>query len=227
MNAEQLIELNNQKQKELSPENEKIYSDFLIYIRLQLTLSEQQTEEVLMEILDHLLEAQKDGKSARALFGDDPKGFADELIADIPKESKRNAAGFISSLILQLLSYMLVIHGFLGGLLLNNGVNSLFPLKDIPIFLGSVIAIFFLIWLFFNLIQKTLFVENVSHTKNMIVIGGSAAVLMGLYLAAGRFIPDSGPAIDFPWYVSVIIGLLSWGISYMLRNGLLAKNAAN
>jgi uncharacterized membrane-anchored protein len=225
MNAKQLIELNNQKQTELSPENEKIYSDFLIYIRLQLTLSEQQSEEVLMEILDHLLDAQKDGKSAHSLFGDDPKRFADELIADIPKESKRNALVFISSLILQLLSYMLVIHGIF-GLILNDGINTLYPLKGIPIFLGSVISIFFLIWLFFNLIQKTLFVKNASHTKNMIILGLSAAGLMALYLAAGRFIPDFGPSIEFPWYTSVIIGLLAWGISYLLRNRTLSKKAA-
>ena len=33
-----------------------------------------------MEMLDHLLDGQKEGKSAHDIFGDDPKRFADEII---------------------------------------------------------------------------------------------------------------------------------------------------
>ena len=59
MKAKQLIEENNRKREQLTPENEKYYGDMLIYIRLQLSLSEQQSEEVLMEMLDHLLDGQR------------------------------------------------------------------------------------------------------------------------------------------------------------------------
>ena len=58
MDAKLLIEENNKKRKLLTKENEAYYDDLLVYIRLQLTLSEQQSEEVLMEMLDHLIEGQ-------------------------------------------------------------------------------------------------------------------------------------------------------------------------
>ena len=37
-------------------------------------------EELLLEILDHLLEAQEDGKTAHDIFGEDLKAYCDELI---------------------------------------------------------------------------------------------------------------------------------------------------
>ena len=52
MKAKQLIEENNRKRNLLNPENNHYYSDMLIYIRLNLSLSEQQSEEVLLEMLD-------------------------------------------------------------------------------------------------------------------------------------------------------------------------------
>jgi len=78
--AKPLIEENNRKRELLNPQNEKYYRDMLLYIRLQLTLSEQQSEEVLIEMLDHLQDGQQDGKSAQEIFGEDPKGFAEEII---------------------------------------------------------------------------------------------------------------------------------------------------
>lgn len=68
MNVDMLIEENNRKRELLTPENEKYYDDMLIYIRLQWRLSEQQSEEVLMEILDHLLHGQEEGKTAKDMF---------------------------------------------------------------------------------------------------------------------------------------------------------------
>ena len=63
MNAEQLAELNFEKRKELTKENLKYYEDMLLYIRLSYDKSEQETEEILSELLDHLLEAQKEGRT--------------------------------------------------------------------------------------------------------------------------------------------------------------------
>lgn len=116
MKAKQLIEENNRKREQLTPENEKYYSDMMIYIRLQLTLSEQQSEEVLMEMLDHLLDGQNEGKTARDIFGDDPKQYADEIIQNLPKEKKREVIPFISGLVLNLISWMLMIPEWLFSL---------------------------------------------------------------------------------------------------------------
>ena len=51
----------------------------LIYLRLT-SVPQKQMEELLLEILDHLLEAQEDGKTAHDIFGEDLKAYCDELI---------------------------------------------------------------------------------------------------------------------------------------------------
>lgn len=56
--TKRLIEENNQKRKLLSDGNLELYEDFLIYIRTDLRVAEHEGEELLMELLDHMLEAQ-------------------------------------------------------------------------------------------------------------------------------------------------------------------------
>ncbi|HDR4761175.1 TPA: hypothetical protein ACQ75Q_000675 [Bacillus thuringiensis] len=57
MNAQDMIELNNKKREFLTSENEAAYGDMLVYLRIS-NVPEQQMEELLLEILDHLIEAQ-------------------------------------------------------------------------------------------------------------------------------------------------------------------------
>ncbi len=90
--TEELIELNNEKREALSERNQQVYEDFLLYFRTDLRIAEQQAEELLMDILDHLLEAEKEGKTAYDLFGENPKAYAEELIAHLPREKKEAPA---------------------------------------------------------------------------------------------------------------------------------------
>ncbi|MBE5086956.1 DUF1129 family protein [Bacillus thuringiensis] len=79
MTEKEMVQLNNKKRKLLTPENEAAYGDMLIYLRLT-SVPQKQMEELLLEILDHLLEAQEDGKTAHDIFGEDLKAYCDELI---------------------------------------------------------------------------------------------------------------------------------------------------
>src|SRR5690625_899878 len=85
MKAKEIVQLNNEKRKQLNKENLKDYEDMLIYIRLTSTKSERQTEEILLELLDHALMAQKEGKTIRDIFGDDLKAYSQDLIDEIPE----------------------------------------------------------------------------------------------------------------------------------------------
>ncbi|WP_347835339.1 hypothetical protein [Gracilibacillus sp. JCM 18860] len=80
MDASVLIEQNNQKRKLLNEENKKVYEEMLLYVRLFFNKSEQESEEILMELLDHLLDAQGEGKSAKEVFGDDPSNMPTKLL---------------------------------------------------------------------------------------------------------------------------------------------------
>ncbi|SDN04517.1 DUF1129 family protein [Bacillus sp. OK048] len=219
MKAKQLIEENNRKREQLTPENEKYYGDMLIYIRLQLTLSEQQSEEVLMEMLDHLLDGQIEGKSARDIFGADPKGYADEIIENLPKEQKREVIPFIMGIVLNLVSWMLMIRGVVILVISQfKDVDSsvyVFPtLVTFAVILGSVA---FGVWYIFRVIKQSLFNEQANEKKIMVKVGVFAAVSMGLVIALTMFIPDFGPAFAFSWWASLLTGGLLWVIVFLLK----------
>ena len=74
----------------------------LVYLRLS-NVPEQQVEELLLEILDHLIEAQTENKNAYDIFGDDLQSYCDELISALPVQTmleKTSLIGFVISLLL-------------------------------------------------------------------------------------------------------------------------------
>ncbi|PEZ65920.1 hypothetical protein CN372_06830 [Bacillus anthracis] len=102
MTEKEMVKLNNEKRKLLTNENEAAYGDMLIYLRLT-SVPQKQMEELLLEILDHLLEAQGDGKNAHDIFGEDLKTYCDELINSSEHQSSFQQAaviGFAVSLLL-------------------------------------------------------------------------------------------------------------------------------
>ncbi|WP_264448229.1 DUF1129 family protein [Bacillus cereus] len=102
MNAQDMVKLNNRKRELLTPENESAYGDMLVYLRLS-NVPEQQMEELLLEILDHLIEAQTENKNAYDIFGDDLQSYCDELISASPTQTKlekTSLIGFAISLLL-------------------------------------------------------------------------------------------------------------------------------
>ena len=59
----------------------------LVYLRLS-NVPEHQVEELLLEILDHLIEAQAENKNAYDIFGNDLQSYCDELIVALPAQTK-------------------------------------------------------------------------------------------------------------------------------------------
>lgn len=219
MNAKQLIEENNKKREQLSKENEEYYSDMLIYIRSQLTLSEQQSEEILMEMLDHLLEGQKEGKSAWDIFGDDPQAYADEIIELLPKEEKRKIVPFIGGIIGHIVTWLLIIRGVL-FLILEQfmEVNQSIYLFG-TLLMSVVIALFviFVIWYIFRVIKQSLFSRKRNSVKDSLKVGLIAAIGMAIVLLMVKITPDIGPSIELNGWISLLIGVLLWGIMFITK----------
>jgi DNA-binding ferritin-like protein (Dps family) len=218
--AKQLIEMNNHRRTQLTPENEKFYSDFMIYIRLQqLSLSEQQSEEVLLEILDHLVEGQNDGKSVQVIFGDDPKEYADEIIRHIPKEKKRNMISFFSGIALNLISYFLMTRGVLFFIFsyFKPVDTEVYPFRYVIMAPIAFCSLLFCVWGIFKIINSSIFSEKKSTLIDSLKAGVLGMLSMGMILAVGFFLPYFGPAFDFTWYASLLSGVLLWVISYFLK----------
>ncbi|MFT8907316.1 MAG: hypothetical protein ABF908_00655 [Lentilactobacillus diolivorans] len=86
MKTDNLIETNNQLRKKLNPENRKYYEDLLRYIRGKSTFSrENVVEQLLLDILHDLIDAQDNGQSAEDYFGKNPQSLADDILQTLPK----------------------------------------------------------------------------------------------------------------------------------------------
>lgn len=208
MSVKDLIKENNQKRELLTDENEKYYSDMMIYIRLQLMTSEQKTEEILLELLDHVLDGQRDGKTAKEVFGDNPQAYADEIIEQIPNEDKRSLASFIIGVVVDLIGWIFVAQGLIGLIIsqFTEVDNTVYLLNAVivnvvlgAIIIGGVLYIF-------KLLKNSLFKDKAQEKKMMIKAGLYGAISFMLLILIRRFVPKVGPSFQFPATMSLIIG---------------------
>lgn len=67
MTEKEMVAINNERRKQLTKENKAYYEDMLVYLRTS-RIPAKKTEELLLEMPDHLLTAQKEGKRAEDVF---------------------------------------------------------------------------------------------------------------------------------------------------------------
>ncbi|REB08084.1 DUF1129 family protein [Sporosarcina sp. BI001-red] len=208
--TKELIKENNEKREQLTEENEQYYTNILVYIRSKFLLSERATEELLMEMLEHLLEGQQDGKSAEEIFGGDPRAYADEVIGQMPKEKKKNQLLFGIQLIFSVLGWMVIARGAILGVL------SFIKPADEHIYLAStaamVVAVLMMtavgVLLLMNMVNKTAFEEKKSTWKFAVIGGISGVLVFGLFMGIAFFFKGRGPAFEFPWLASLLVGFV-------------------
>ncbi|MFB6433615.1 DUF1129 family protein, partial [Bacillus thuringiensis] len=152
MNAQDMIELNNKKRELLTSENEAAYGDMLVYLRIS-NVPEQQMEELLLEILDHLIEAQAENKNAYDIFGDNLQSYCDELISALPTQTKlekTSLIGFSISLLLAIQFGINAIISFFMFLFKKNNTLSSPPFSILGTTLSVsiiILGILFLLYL--------------------------------------------------------------------------------
>lgn len=206
----ELIEQNNNKREALKKENLALYEDFLLYVRTDLRVDEQAGEEILMDLLDHLLEAQEYGKTAAQVFGNRPINYADELIENLPQEKKRSVALFVLSQILGLAGWFSITYGIIFGLLsLFTEVDSTVSLGNLLTLLGvTIVLTFFGIVIIFKMIRATLFKPK-KKKRNAYWQGGFFGVAtLGVIFLTIWLVPDFGSDISLEWWVYALSGLL-------------------
>lgn len=104
LEEKELIETNAVLQESLTKENEKYYGDLLIYIRVMAFFRDvKKSEELLLEVLRDILDAQEKGISAKEYFGENPKKVADDIIKQLPI----NLLDTIKIILIALASYSL------------------------------------------------------------------------------------------------------------------------
>jgi DNA-binding ferritin-like protein (Dps family) len=213
------ITLNNEKRKLLTTENEKIYCDMLEYIRISSIMSEQAAEEVLIDVLDHLLDAQAHGKTAYDVFGKDPKAYCDELIDALPRYTFWQALNIFA-----FVPFVLLAAYFAMEVLLTTAVRLFDPSMDAWLFnpIGLFVS-FSSACMVMYVVQR--FMKKTAWTKPTfsITLGFSFTVtfLIGLIVAGNISFKMLGIFVfPLPLWISVMASLLFFVcFMYSLKKG--------
>jgi uncharacterized membrane-anchored protein len=223
MNAKDLIAFNNEKRKQLNEHNRNYYEDMLVYIRSHLLLSEQQSEELLMELLDHLLEAQKHGKSAEDVFGKDPKAYCDELIRQLPKEKRRNIYAFIGYLMIQLFALITLATGAveLVAELFTDVDDTVYLGKEFVLFVIDFAVILLVVALVMLSVRKSVFCDVLStfgsKVKEFLVVLFAFCLVIGMFVLVERLVPEFGYRIEAGGMVRILFGLFVLAMTWLLN----------
>lgn len=212
IDVQKLIQENNDKRKSLTEENEKYYNQLLIYIRSHFLLSERQSEEVLLEMLEHLLLAQKEGKKAIEVFGPNPKAYAQEIVDTLPKEKKNNIWKFGIE-ILGILLGCFILTSALGKFFVKQDTMYLY---SVLLLLGTIIiGGIALIFLILNVLKKSAFEDN--NKKGIWTLTLAFVVFFGVIVGVLSISKELGPTFTLTWYAQLGIGCLLFLLSYIMK----------
>jgi len=217
MKTSELIEQNNQRRELLTEENEKYYTNLLMYIRTKLTLSEQQSEEVLLEMLEHLIEGQREGKTAQEIFGNDPKGYADEIVNDLPLENKRNSFLFISEIALNIIGWFLIMRSVIIPIIGGDTSEIVFIISSLLLLILIAAMTAFGVKMIFGLISQSSFDANATDKKMMLKAGLYGAGGFLIIIVISYFTKEIGPSFTLPWEVSLGLGSMLLLISWLIK----------
>lgn len=214
MKVKEIIDLNNEKRKKLTEENLVHYEDMLTYIRLASNKSEQQTEEILLELLDHTLDAQEEGRTVKEVFGNDLKHYCQELIEEIPRETFKKQTIFsfyITLLFLTMASLTNGVFGFIASFISADLGQHTFTIGwAIVVTLLDILIAFLFIYGLLKWMKESAFKEVKSNKwVEFFQIWLGFMLTFGLFFLIAYLIPEFGPTITIkaPWFIVIAAGL--------------------
>lgn len=216
--TDELIEENNHKRELLNVENEKVYEDLLLYLRTDLRIDEHAGEEILMDLLDHLVEAQEDGKSAKELFGESPQKYADELIENLPSQKRRNVFLFSASQVLGLTGWFAASFGMISLIVsFFRPVDNSIALGSLLLMLLSVMLVAFVgVSVIFKIIRSSVFQAEKKKWQAYVKAGLYGAAAFACVVLIAWLFQDFGPVIKLEWWLFLLIGLVFLALSKLM-----------
>ncbi|GAB3061372.1 DUF1129 family protein [Virgibacillus ainsalahensis] len=224
MDAKELIQANNIKRKQLTKENLEYYEEMLLYVRLSYDIAEQEMEEILAELLDHLLESQAEGKTAEDVFGREPKRYANEIIGELPKMVTKERMKFFIMGALYFLAASTIFSG--GFALFNHYVLDMETLTEVyhvgtvilKVLLSVPIA-FLLLYVLVQYLRWACF-KKINKVKEFFLLWGYGVVSFGIFMLVVYVTPDIGPVIEFPFYIVLLLGAVLFLAAHMMRKAI-------
>ncbi len=222
MSEKDLIAENNRMRAGLNAHNLNVYEDIMVYIRLNYSSDDAETEEVLNDLLSHVLLAQKDGKQIESVTGNDYKSYADSIIQELPKRNVWKLSGVIAMIFLGIsysISYLAdlvfkLIDGAPSTITINLGTEILYVMTIILTGIGIV-------FLMFHTMQYTLFKDWPSWKENgLVFLVGSGSFLIFILFSFLKDAVDIGPSFEMSLWLPVLLGviLMASGFTLLFKN---------
>jgi len=191
MKIHELVKMNAELQESLNKENESYYGDLLVYIRTNnFFRSDSQTEELLLEVLKDILDAQEKGVSAQEYFGDNPKEIADEMIQILGQL-------FLAGLFISVFAIILVM--FIGK-------ESYMKSKKIIISLNIFLLVVVIVLFSLTFMISTPFKLDTSGRNGIVLISFLLGVLFVLFYRQEN--KKMWAPFTFPIVTATILGIL-------------------
>lgn len=162
--TKELMAENTKREKQLAPENHKIYMNMIAYIR-GANLSDQSVEQVRSEIIEMLLDAQLRGENIEQVFGKNSQEICDEIIEALPQKTRKEQIIEYIDIFLRSfwrLGLIVVITSFIGEVGAEEGITN-FKLTS-----GHLISMAVIILAAYGLVtyvSKTAFKDDESKKK--------------------------------------------------------------
>lgn len=223
MKAKEIIALNNEKREQLNEENLAYYEDMLIYIRLSSSKSEQQTEEILLELLEHTLEAQHEGRTVKDVFGGNLKAYCQDIIEEIPQETTKKQFKFSLMIILQFLAIASFFNGVVGvGLYyifdIGEKTRSFHLGTSVMIILINLVILFLVIASLLKWLRSSVFKEKEKKKwVEFLQLWFFSTLTTIVFVGVIYFMPKFGPPFSIPIVVFIGIGVVLYLLSRLFK----------
>lgn len=210
MSEKALVKENNRMREKLNPHNKKVYEDILVYIRVNYTSETEETEEILNDLLTHVLQAQGDGKNIESVTGNDYKLYANSIIEELPKRNVWKFASIIGLIfwgVTYLFSYMIdLVFNLIDGAPATITINLVSEIAYITIVTAAGAGFVFLI---FHVLQYTLF-KNWPAWKEygLIFILGAGSFLIFMLFVFLTDLIDIGPTFEISMWIPILLGVI-------------------
>ena len=218
MTVEEMVALNNERRLQLSEENLKYYEEMVVYLRMS-RIEQRKAEELLLEMLDHLLLAQREGRTAQDVFGDDPESYCREVVQSMERQplfslpryafifSTVLYVGFLLDGLFRLTVYPLTHHFF--GVSVPDGFKTdWFVVAALgPLFVEGM--------MFF--VRKTTFKGFGKQIGLLLLL---QLIVIGGFLLWNFLLKDKVPVLPISAWASLCIGGVLWLLHRWLFKGI-------
>jgi uncharacterized membrane-anchored protein len=217
-----LIRYTWSRRDQWTADNRDYFDRMILYLRAS-DVPQHQVEELLIEWQDHLIQAQREGKSAEDVFGPDPEGYCQEILEQLPKTTRLHALKEFGLVCWYTLVWMLATHAVVGLVLpLVPLVTHADRLHEISVlFLGGIgVVAFLLVKAFFWWVRRDAFTKSPWRGGVMfgvIVLGFQ--FMIGLLVWAEQTWGESMPTVSFhPWLSLGLFAVLVLIDRFYIRN---------